>query len=57
MPFKDALKELVLQGAAAVEIKGEAIRQGMRTLRMSGVRKICEGVTSVDEIARITAAD
>ncbi len=57
MPFKDALKELVLQGAAAVEIKAEAIRQGMRTLRMSGVRKICEGVTSVDEVARITAAD
>ena len=31
MPFKDALKELVLQGAAAVEIKAEAIRVGMRT--------------------------
>jgi type IV pilus assembly protein PilB len=57
MPFKDALKELVLQGAAAVEIKAEAIRVGMRTLRRSGVRKICEGVTSVDEVARITAAD
>jgi type IV pilus assembly protein PilB len=57
MPFKDALKELVLQGAAAVEIKAEAIRQGMRTLRMSGIRKICEGVTSVDEVARITAND
>jgi type IV pilus assembly protein PilB len=57
MPFKDSLKELVLQGAAAVEIKAEAIRQGMRTLRMSGIRKICEGVTSVDEVARITAND
>jgi type IV pilus assembly protein PilB len=57
MPFRDTLKELVLQGAAAVEIKGEAIRQGMRTLRMSGVRKICQGVTSVDEVARITAGD
>ncbi len=57
MPFKDALKDLVLQGAAAVEIKAEAIRQGMRTLRMSGVRKICQGMTSVDEVARITAAD
>jgi len=57
MPFRDALKELVLQGAAAVEIKAEAIRHGMRTLRMSGVRKICEGVTSVEEVARITAAD
>jgi len=29
----------------------------MRTLRMSGVRKICEGVTSVDEVRRITAGD
>ena len=57
MPFKDALKELVLQGAAAVEIKAEAIRVGMRALRRSGVRKICEGVSSVDEVARITAAD
>jgi len=55
--LQDALKELVLQGAAAVEIKAEAIRLGMRTLRRSGVRKICEGVTSVEEIARITAAD
>jgi len=29
----------------------------MRSLRMSGVRKICQGVTSIEEVARITAAD
>jgi type IV pilus assembly protein PilB len=57
MPFTDPLKELVLQGAAAVEIKAEAVRRGMRSLRMSGIRKICQGVTSVEEVARITAAD
>jgi type IV pilus assembly protein PilB len=57
MPFSEPLKELVLQGASGLEIKAEAIRQGMRTLRMSGVRKICQGVTSVEEVARITAAD
>ena len=57
MPFSDPLKELVLQGAAAVEIKAEAVRRGMRTLRMSGIRKICEGVTSIEEVARITAND
>jgi type IV pilus assembly protein PilB len=57
MPFSEPLKELVLQGASGIEIKAEAIRQGMRTLRMSGVRKICQGVTSVEEVARITAAD
>jgi type IV pilus assembly protein PilB len=57
MPFADPVKELVLQGAAAVEIKAEAIRRGMRTLRMSGIRKIGQGVTSVDEVTRITASD
>jgi type IV pilus assembly protein PilB len=57
MPFTDPLKELVLQGAAAIEIKTEAIRHGMRSLRMSGIRKICQGVTSVEEVARITASD
>ena len=57
MPFTDPLKELVLQGAAAVEIKAEAVRRGMRSLRMSGIRKICQGVTSVEEVGRITASD
>ena len=51
------LKQLVLQGVSATEIKAEAIRGGMRTLRMSGVTKICQGTTSVDEVARITSAD
>jgi type IV pilus assembly protein PilB len=57
MPFTDPLKELVLQGAAAVEIKAEAVRRGMRSLRMSGIRKVCQGVTSIEEVARITASD
>lgn len=57
MTMTEPLKELVLQGASSVEVKAEAIRQGMRTLRMSGVSKICGGVSTVEEIARITAAD
>jgi type IV pilus assembly protein PilB len=57
MPMLEPLKELVLQGASAVELKHEAIRNGMRTLRMSGITKICQGVATVDEVARITAAD
>ena len=57
MTMSDPLKELVLQGASAAELKAEAIRRGMRTLRMSGIRKICQGTSSVDEVARITAAD
>jgi type IV pilus assembly protein PilB len=57
MTMLDPLKELVLQGASAAELKAEAIRRGMRTLRMSGITKICQGTSSVDEVARITAAD
>jgi len=57
MLFADPLKELVLQGASSAEVKAEAIRQGMRTLRMCGITKVCTGVSTIDEVARITAAD
>ena len=57
MTFIDPLKELVLQGASGAELKAEAIRHGMRTLRMAGVSKICTGTSTVDEVGRITAAD
>src|SRR4051812_18418666 len=57
MTFTEKLKQLVLQGVSAAELKAEAIRGGMRTLRMSGITKICNGVTTFDEVARITAAD
>ena len=57
MPFIEPLRELVLQGASSVEIKAEAIRHGMRTLRMCGISKACQGVTTTDEVGRITAAD
>jgi type IV pilus assembly protein PilB len=57
MAFIDPLKELVLQGASGAELKMEAIKNGMRTLRMSGVTKICQGTSTVDEVSRITASD
>jgi type IV pilus assembly protein PilB len=57
MPFTDALKELVLQGASAAELKTEAIRLGMKTLRGSGITRVLEGTSTPDEIARVSAAD
>lgn len=57
MVLGDALKDLVLQGASTAELKTEAIRMGMATLRRSGLNKINEGVTTVDEILRVTASD
>jgi type IV pilus assembly protein PilB len=57
MVMKDGLKDLVLQGASAAELKSEAIRLGMNTLRRSGLNKIIDGMTSLSEVIRVTAAD
>jgi type IV pilus assembly protein PilB len=57
MPFSDALKELVLQGASGAEIKAEMIRQGVKSLRMAGIGKILEGVTTPEEVLRTTVED
>ena len=57
MFLNDELAEFILNGASTLELKREAIRQGMRTLRMSALRKLGEGETSVEEIVRATAAD
>jgi type IV pilus assembly protein PilB len=53
----DPIKELILQGASALEIKREAIQQGMRTLRRSGITKLLEGVTSLEEVLKTTVRD
>jgi type IV pilus assembly protein PilB len=57
MNIGSEIRELVLEGASADEIKKTAIRLGMKTLRMSGLTKIKEGVTSVEEVLRITFGD
>jgi type IV pilus assembly protein PilB len=57
MPIFDELKELILAGASAMEIKREAVRLGMDTLRMAGLNKLKEGVTTIEEVARCTMAD
>ena len=57
MPFGDELKELVLQGASATEIKAEMIRKGVASLRIAGINKILEGVTTPEEILRTTVDD
>lgn len=57
MPFWDALKDLVIQGASTAELKAEAMRLGMKTLRMSGISKLKEGITSIEEVVANTAPD
>lgn len=57
MPMSEELRQLVLNGASAAEIKREAIRVGMLTLRQSGLMRMREGVTTLEEVLRVTAAD
>ncbi len=57
MPITDELKELILSRAAHFDIKKRAISLGMRTLRMAGVTKILEGVTTIEEVLRTTMDD
>ncbi len=57
MPMHDQIRELVLMGASAAEIKKESIRLGMTTLRRSGINKLKEGITSIEEVIRSSAKD
>ena len=54
MEVDDEIKELVLVGASALELKRKAIERGMLTLRRSGLTKVAEGVTTLEEVARET---
>jgi type IV pilus assembly protein PilB len=57
MPMSEEIKELVLVGASTAEIRREAMRLGMKTLRQSGVAKMLEGVTTYQEVLRTTVKD
>jgi type IV pilus assembly protein PilB len=57
MPMTDKLKEMVLQGCSAAELKVQMVQDGINTLRMAGINKCLAGVTTVEEILRCTIAD
>ena len=57
MPFTDALKEAVLNGANTAEVKEQMLSEGVKSLRLSGLTKIAEGTSSLEEILRVTMAD
>jgi len=54
MAIGEELKELILVGASGTELRRKAIEEGMLTLRMSGLRKVKEGLTSIEEVVRET---
>ena len=56
MEVTDEIRELILIGASALELRKKAIEDGMITLRESGLYKIRDGVTTVEEVVRETVA-
>ncbi len=57
MVMHEGLKELVLREASAADLKREAVKLGMSTLRMSAIKKMREGMTTIEETVRVTDSD
>ncbi len=56
MEVNDEIRELILIGASALELRKKAIEDGMITLRESGLHKIRDGLTTLEEVVRETVA-
>ena len=54
LPITDEIRPLIVSNASSSSIKNAAIQQGMKTLREDGWDKVIEGITSIDEILRVT---
>ena len=54
MPVSDAMGRLIMQGANAIQIRDQAKAEGVKDLRSAGLRKVRAGITSLDEINRVT---
>ena len=57
MRMNDTIREMILQGSSTAELKLGAIRSGMISLRMAGILKIIQGMTTPEEVMRVTMAD
>jgi type IV pilus assembly protein PilB len=56
MEVTDEIRELILIGASSLELRKKAIDDGMITLRESGLHKVRNGVTTIEEVLRETVA-
>jgi type IV pilus assembly protein PilB len=57
MTIHEELKEFILNGASSLDLKREAMRLGMQSLRQSALQKLSEGVTTLSEVVRVSTAD
>jgi len=56
MAMSPELRRLIMQGASADELRAQGLAEGMLTLRMDGLRKVAQGVTTLEEVVKETAA-
>jgi len=56
MPISQQLRELMLRNAPTADIRDMALSQGMKTLRQNALQKVLEGVTTVEEVLRVTVS-
>jgi type IV pilus assembly protein PilB len=57
LPVSESVRRLIIKRASAAVVKNQAISEGMRTLRMVGLDKALEGITTLEEIWRVTGED
>ncbi|MDF7824144.1 ATPase, T2SS/T4P/T4SS family [Pontiellaceae bacterium B12227] len=57
MNVNDDLRQMIYNGASSTELRASARALGMRTLREDGLRKVADGITTVNEVLRVTMRD
>ena len=57
LPVTEAIRRLIIKRASSAIIKNQAVTEGMKTLRQVGIEKALEGITTLEEVWRVTAED
>ncbi|MBS1113226.1 MAG: putative ral secretion pathway protein (Type traffic warden ATPase), partial [Nitrospirae bacterium] len=57
LPIGSEIRDLIMSRATSKEIKDKAIAMGMRTLRQDGIEKVKRGLTTIDEVLRVTQVE
>ena len=57
LPVSESVRRLIIKRASSAVLKNQALSEGMKTLRLAGIDKAHEGVTTLEEVWRLTAED
>jgi type IV pilus assembly protein PilB len=57
MPISEQIRQGILRGASTDEIRKMTLDEGVKTIRMSGITKVCQGITTLKEIEGVSIAE